>query len=110
MRVKGHIMSQKKSSNAIRPECVDVVMQELPNMYRAGGFANKDCVYGLTYYAVLEELKRGASPVSIRHQTTQILQTVDATDRPPHDKELFAALLARAVDDALEGRAPCVLH
>ncbi len=103
-------MSRNNRNSAIRPECVDVVLREIPNMYRAGGFASKDCVYALTYYSVLEELKRGASARSIRRQRSQILRTVDATDRSPYDKEFFAALLARAVDDALEGRAPCILH
>ena len=103
-------MSHDNRNVTIIPECVDVVMRELPNIYRAGGFVNKDCVYGLTYYSVLEELKRGASALSIRCQRSEILRTIDATDRSPHDKEFFAALLARAVDDALEGRDPCILH
>jgi len=96
----------------ISPECIDVVMNELPNMYRASGFVrnNEEAVYGLTYFSVREELRRGATAAGIRRQTSEILQYVDESDRPPHEKEHFAALLARAVDDALEGRAPCVLH
>jgi len=103
-------MRGDNENSNIRPECVDVVLKELPDMYRAGGFARKDFVYGLTYYSVLEELKRGASAPSIRRQRSQILRTIDAMDRSPHDKEMFASLLARAVDDALEGRDPCILH
>jgi hypothetical protein len=96
---------------AISPECVDVVMRELPKMYRASGFVGADdVVYGLTYFAVREELRRGATAGAIRRQTSQILRYVDRSDRPPHDQEQFAAVLARAVDDALEGRTPCILH
>jgi hypothetical protein len=80
-------------------------------MYRAGGLAGDDeFVYGVTYFAAREELRRGATAPAIRRQTSQILRYVDETDRLPHDKEHFAALLARAVDDALEDRTPCVLH
>ncbi len=103
-------MRNDNRNSTIKPECVDVVLRELPGMYRAGHLVRKDFVYGLTYYSVLEELKRGASAPSIRHQRTQILRTIDETDHPPHDKEVFAALLARAVDDALDGRDPCILQ
>jgi hypothetical protein len=85
-------------------------MKELPSLYRALGCFREDFVYALAYFSVLEELKRGASARAIRRQRSQILQSIDATDRPPHDKETFAAFLARAVDDALAGRAPCILH
>jgi hypothetical protein len=57
-----------------------------------------------------EELKRGAPPDAIREQTSQILRTIDETDRSTYDKEHFAALFARAVADAIEGRPPCMLH
>jgi hypothetical protein len=103
--------------NAYRPtphmssECVDVVMKELPEMFCSLGMAVDEAfVYGVTYFSVQEEQRRGATPNEIREQRSQILRRIDATDRPPHDSEVFAAFFARAVDDALEGRAPCVLQ
>jgi hypothetical protein len=86
------------------------VLRELPHLYRAFGFFRAEFVYGLAYFSVLEELRRGATARAIRRQRSQILRTIDATDRPSHDKEAFASFLARAVDDALAGRAPCILH
>jgi hypothetical protein len=95
----------------ISSECVDVVMKELPEMYCSLGFAgDEEFVYGVTYFSVQEEQRRGATADEIREQRSQILRRIDETDRPPHDSEVFAASFARAVDDALEGRAPCVLH
>jgi len=95
----------------ISAECIDVVMRELPEMFCSLGFAgDEEFVYGVTYFSVQEEQRRGASADEIREQRSQILRRIDATDRPPHDSELFAAFFARAVDDALEGRSPCVLH
>jgi hypothetical protein len=67
-------------------------------------------VYASTFFAVGEELKRGATAQAIREQTSEILRYIDESDRSLYDKEQFAALFARAVDDALEGRAPCILH
>jgi len=95
------------------PEWTDVVMRILPRLYEAGNVtADDDCVlvYGATFAAVGVELDRGATSEAVREQTSQILQYIDATDRPDYDKEHFAAVFARAVDDALAGRAPCVLH
>jgi hypothetical protein len=95
----------------ISPECVDVVMRELPEMFCTLGYAgDEEFVYGVTFFAVHEERRRGATPDEIRQQTSQILLRIDQTDRPAHDAELFAALFARAVDDALEGRDPCALN
>jgi hypothetical protein len=57
-----------------------------------------------------EELRRGATAVEIRGQASRILRYIDQADRDVYDREQFAALFARAVGDALDGRAPCVLH
>ncbi len=104
-------MNTDNPTPQISAECVDVVMKELPEMFCSLGFAgDEEFVYGVTYFAVQEEQRRGATAAEIREQTSQILRRVDATDRPTHDSEVFAALFARAVNDALEGRAPCVLH
>jgi hypothetical protein len=99
------------SIHDIDPACVDVVMKSLPQMYRTGVLTgNEEFVYASTFFAVGEELKRGATAEAIRHQRSQILRSIDETDGSAYDKEHFAALFARAVDDALEGRPPCVLH
>jgi hypothetical protein len=95
------------------PEWCDVVMRVLPTMYRLGEVnGNDDCifVYATTFYSVKEELRRGATDEAVREQRTRILEYIDETDRPDHDKEQFAAPFARAVDDALAGREPCVLQ
>ena len=95
----------------IEPGWVDVVMKFLPKMYQTGVLTgNEEFVYASTFFAVGEELKRGATAEAVREQTSQILRAIDGTDRSAYDKEHFAALFARAVDDALEGRPPCVLH
>jgi hypothetical protein len=97
----------------IDPEWTDVVMKILPKMYAAGDVTGGDdfvFVYVNAYLAVGEELKRGATAELIHEQTSRILQYIDETDRPPYEKEHFAALFARAVDDAIKGRPPCVLH
>ena len=104
-------MNTYSSTPHISAECVDVVMKELPEMFCSLGFAgDEEFVYGVTYFSVQEEQRRGATADEIREQTSQILRRIDATDQPPRDSEVFAAFFARAVDDALEGRAPCVLH
>jgi hypothetical protein len=104
-------MNTYNPSPHIRAECVDVVMKELPEMFCSLGLAvDEGFVYGVTYFSVQEEQRRGATADEIREQRRQILRRVDTIDRPPHDSEVFAAFFARAVDDALEGRAPCVLH
>jgi hypothetical protein len=93
------------------PRWVDVVMKTLPRMYRAGDLhGNDEFVYATTFFAVGVELGRGATAQAIRLQRSRILRSIDETDRPAHDKEQFAAVFARAVDDALEGRPPCILH
>ena len=104
-------MGAKTHFADIDPGCVDVVMKELPEMYCADGLpGNEWLVYGLVYHAAREELRRGATAVEIRGQTSRILRYIDQSDRDVYDKEQFAALFARAVGDALEGRAPCILH
>jgi hypothetical protein len=106
-------MISNDTVHSIDPEWADVAMNILPQMYRTGDVTgNDDCVfvYATTFSAVGAELKRGATAQAIREQTRRILQYIDGTDRPGYDKEHFAALFARAVDDALEGRSPCVLH
>ncbi len=95
------------------PEWADVVMKILPRMYQTGDVTgNDDCVfvYATTFSAVGVELKRGATAEAVRQQRSRILRDIDRTDRPIYDKEHFAALFARAVDDAIEGRPPCTLH
>jgi hypothetical protein len=97
----------------IDPEWADVVMRMLPRMYRNGMVTgNDDCVfvYATTFFAVAVEVERGATAEDVRDQTSRILRYIDGTDRPVHDKEHFAAVFSRAVDDALEGRTPRVLH
>jgi hypothetical protein len=97
----------------IDPEWADVVMKILPTMFRLGGVTGGDdfvFVYANTFFAVGEELKRGVTAEMIREHAKRILRYIDDTDRPAYDKEHFAALFARAVDDAIEGRPPCVLH
>ena len=95
------------------PEWCDVVMRILPRMYRRGQVSgNDDCVfvYATTFFSVKEELRRGATNEAVRQQRSEILHYIDQSDRPEHDKEQFAGPFARAVDDALEGRSPCVLQ
>jgi hypothetical protein len=104
-------MNTHETTPHISSECVDVVMKELPELFHSLGFpGNEVFVYGVTYYSVQEEQRRGATADQIREQRSQILRRIDATNRPPHDSEYFASFFARAVDDALEGREPCVLH
>jgi hypothetical protein len=97
----------------VEPEWADAVMTILPRMYRTGDVTgNDDCVfvYATTFAAVGAEIKRGAPVDAVREQKSRILRDIDGTDRPAYDKEHFAAIFARAVDDALAGREPCVLH
>jgi len=95
------------------PKWCDVVMRNLPRMYELGEVnGHDDCVfvYATTFFSVREELRRGATDEEVRQQRSRILQSIDGTDRSDHDKEQFAAPFARAVDDAIEGRSPCVLQ
>ncbi len=94
------------------PGWCDVVMRVLPRMYSLGQVNGMDdfvFVYANTYFSVREELRRGATDIAVRQQRRRILRFVDRTSRSEHDKEQFAGPFARAVDDALEGRPPCVL-
>lgn len=95
------------------PDWADAVMRILPRMYRLGQVTGKDhylFVYVTVFYSAKEELTRGATNQEIRRQRSHILRYIDRSHRPEHDKELFAAPFARAVDDALAGRSPCVLQ
>jgi hypothetical protein len=95
------------------PEWCDAVMRILPVMYRLGEVTGNDdsvFIYATTFFAVHEQLKRGATDAAVRLQRSRILEYVDRTDRSDRDKEQFAAPFARAVDDALAGRSPCVLQ
>jgi hypothetical protein len=104
-------MIPNNPTDDIDPRWVDVVMKSLPKMYRTGVLTgNEEFVYASTFFSVGHELKRGATAGAIRQQRSQILRYIDESDRSPHDKEHFAALFARAVEDALEGRPPCILH
>jgi hypothetical protein len=108
--------NHRNDPNAARhvgPEWTDVVMKVLPALYCSGGvtgYDDSDFIYAATFTAVGAELKRGATPEAVREQRSRILHEIDGTDRPIYDKEQFAATFARAVDDALTGREPCVLH
>jgi hypothetical protein len=95
------------------PDWCDVVMRVLPRMYRLGQLSGHDdylFVYTSTFFSAKEELRRGAPQKDLRGQTSRILRYIDRSHRSEHDKELFAAPFARAVDDAIEGRPPCVLQ
>jgi hypothetical protein len=91
----------------------DVVMRVLPRMYRLGHVSGHDdyyFVYATTFFSAKEELRRGALQKDVRRQKTRILRYIDRSHRSEHDKELFAAPFARAVEDAIEGRPPSVLQ
>jgi len=106
-------MFPDKPVQTTEPEWCDVVMRTLPKMYRRGEVSGNDnCVfvYATTFFSVKEELRRGATDEAVRQQRSRILEDIDETDRSDQDKEQFAAPFARAVDDALEGRSPCVLQ
>jgi hypothetical protein len=106
-------MIPDKRVQTTEPEWCDVVMRDLPKMYRLGEVnGTDDCVfvYATTFFSVKEELRRGATDEAVRQQRSRILEYIDETDRSDHDKEQFAAPFARAVDDALQGRSPCVLQ
>ena len=95
------------------PAWCDVVMRILPAMYQRGDVNGIDhCVfvYATTFFSVKEEVRRGATHEAVRRQKSRVLRYIDRTDRPENDKEQFAGPFARAVDDALSGRSPCVLQ
>jgi hypothetical protein len=105
-------MTTQEPAHDVQPEWSDVVMKALPVMYRLGELNGiDDCVfvYATVFFSVKEELRRGAPDHAIRQQARSILRYIDTSDRPENDKEQFAAPFARAVEDALEGRPPCVL-
>jgi hypothetical protein len=82
-------------------------------MYRMGAVNGvDDCmfVYANIFFSVKEALRRGATGDAVRQHRTQVLRYIDGAPRPIHDKEQFAGVFARAVDDALEGRSPCILQ
>jgi hypothetical protein len=106
-------MKRNNPAPTPEPEWSDVVMRVLPKMYRLGEVNGNDdsiFVYTTTFFSVKAELRRGATDEAVRQQRSRILHYVDGADRSDHDKEQFAAPFARAVDDALEGRSPCVLQ
>lgn len=106
-------MTPDKRTDTFDPAWCDVVMRVLPKMYRLGEVSGTDhCVfvYATTFFSVREELRRGATDDAVRQQRSRILRYIDRTNRPEHDKEQFAGPFARAVEDALEGRPPCVLQ
>jgi hypothetical protein len=91
------------------PIWCDVVMRDLPAMYRRGdvnGLDDSVFVYTVTLFSVREELRRGATPEAVREQRSRVLRYIDGTDRPDYDKEQFAGPFARAVDDALSQAGP----
>jgi hypothetical protein len=92
-------------NHSVDPEWADVVMEILPCLYRTGD-DDSAFVYAATFVAVGVELERGARADVVRERTDRVLQHIDGTDRPSPEKKRFAALFARAVDDALAGRAP----
>ena len=97
----------------IDPEWSDIVMRSLARMYRRGevnGFDDSLFIYANTFFSVKEEVRRGATPEAVRDQKSRVLEDIEGTDRPDHDKEQFAGPFARAVDDALAGRSPCMLQ
>jgi hypothetical protein len=105
-------MYTNKRAHTDNPEWEDAVMRILPRMYRRGQVVGTNdylFVYATTFFSAKEELRRGATYHEIRRQKSRILRYVDRAHRSEHDKELFAAPFARAVDDALAGRSPCVL-
>ena len=106
-------MTPDTYTSSADPAWCDVVMKVLPGMYRRGEVNGcDDCVfvYATTFFSVIEELRRGATDDAVRRQKSRILEYIDETDRPDHDKEQFAGPFARAVEDALEGRSPCLMQ
>jgi hypothetical protein len=105
-------MTPEKRALGSQPMWCDAAMRALPKMYLQGAVNGADdCifVYANTFFSVKEALRRGATGEAVRRHRTRILRYIDGAPRPDHDKEQFAGVFARAVDDALEGRSPCVL-
>ncbi len=106
-------MTAPKLNSVSEPEWCDIVMKVLPKMYRLGQVNGMDdgvFVYATTFFSVKEEIRRGATSDGVRQQRARVLEYIDATPGSDQDKEQFAGLFARAVEDALEGRAPCALQ
>jgi hypothetical protein len=106
-------MTPEKPTPISHPTWCDAVMRALPRLYRQGKVNGVDhCVfvYANIFFSVKEALRRGATGEAVRQHRTRILRYIDGTSRSDHDKEQFAGAFARAVDDALEGRSPCVLQ
>jgi hypothetical protein len=106
-------MNPAEDIRSPEPPWCDAVMRHLPEMYRRGevnGVDHSAFVYAVTFFSVIEEVRRGASQRAVRRQRSRVLRSIDQTDRSDHDKEQFAGPFSRAVDDALEGRSPCVLQ
>jgi hypothetical protein len=106
-------MTPQKPAKQPHPTWCDAVMRVLPRMYRTGAVNGvDDCVfvYANIFFSVKEALRRGASGEAVRRHRTRVLRYIDGTPRPDHDKEQFAGVFARAVDDALEGRSPCLMQ
>ena len=113
IETKKGLAMRKKQRDGSRPVWCDVVMRVLPRMYKLGQLDGMDdClfVYANTFFSVREELSRGATDAAIRRQRRRILHDIDRLNCSEHEKEQFAGPFARAVDDALKGRPPCVLH
>jgi hypothetical protein len=109
----GFAMIRNKKVDDRDPDWCDAVMRILPRMYRLGQVTGTDdfvFVYVTTFFSVREQLRRGATDSAVRHQMSRILRYIDGTDHSDLDKEQFASPFARAVDDALQGRPPCVLQ
>jgi hypothetical protein len=106
-------MFTKNRTHTYDPEWEDAVMRMLPRMYRNGQVSGRNAclfVYVTTFFSAKEELRRGATHHQMRRQRRRILRYIDQVQRSEHDKELFAAPFARAVDDAIAGRSPCILQ
>jgi hypothetical protein len=106
-------MNPEKPAKNAQPIWCDSAMRALPRMYLQGAVNGADdCVfvYANTFFSVQEALRRGATGEAVRQHRTRVLRDIDGAPRPDHDKEQFAGVFARAVEDALEGRSPCVLQ
>ena len=106
-------MTAEKLIPGSEAEWCDIVMKVLPRMYHLGEVNGMDdglFVYATTFFSVKEEIRRGATSDAVRQQRAGVLEYIDQTPGSEHDKEQFAGPFARAVEDALAGRTPCVLQ
>ncbi len=86
-------------------------MRELPEMFCSLGFAgDEEFVYGVTYFSVQEEQRRGATADEIREQGARFF----AISMRPIGRRTTVSFSLRfspvPSKTALEGREPCVLH